>query len=528
MQKQQVYKLGASPLVWHIMEQVEIERSLDTIPTDREVSNGQAGTAMLLTRLLKPKALYKVEGWLGASGLDRMLAHEAEAFNDDCLGRMLDDISEHTDELWLSIVGRSIECYPEMAGKTVHYDLTSCYFEGAYEESELAQYGYSRDHRPDAKQVNLGLSVAGKSGLPLMYELLAGNTADNQTPMGHLAKLKKLIDRVEHVDKMVIVGDRAMLNQNLIAGYLKENVGFLGPWTPAAVREIIAAVPEEELMNAPLQYRPRSARPGDPPSYYGVLREVTFTYEDGTDEHSETLQLLVMYSRGKVRLDKQKREDHLARASAALGAIQSKLNVRRYKRKCYVEQRIANELKKAPAARGLINWQLAGEDAALTLTFKLDDEAVARAAAVDGRYALVTNADLSADEMLADFKRQCLVEGRFGIVKGPVPLRPIHLRSDRRIRALVFLTMVALLIYTILEWLVRQKTPGRRRPWTGRAILEVFEEWMVAVQFFLDGSYIWLPPPLSDDQRSIWEALDLPDVEVFLAQIFRWNMMCGT
>jgi transposase len=361
-----------------------------------------------------------------------------------------------------------------------------------------------------------------------MYELLAGNTADNQTPMGHLAKLKKLFEQVEHVDKMIIVGDRAMLNHKLIAGYLKEKIGFLGPWTPAEVREIIAAVSEDELMNTPLQYRPRSARPDDPPLYYGVLREIDFTYEEGEEEFTKTLRLLIMYSRGKARLDRQKREDHLARASAALSDIQAKLNVRRYKRKCYVEQRIANELKKAPAARGLINWQLAGEDAALTLTFELDDEAIARAAAVDGRYALVTNTDLSADEMLVDFKRQCLVEGRFSIVKGPVPLRPIHLRSDRRIRALVFLTMVALLIYTILEWLVRQKTPGRRRPWTGRAILEVFEEWMVAIQFFADGSFIWLPPPLSDDQRSIWEALDLPDVATFLAQIFRWNMRCGT
>ncbi len=62
---------------------------------------------------------------------------------------------------------------------------------------------------------------------------------------------------------------------------------------------------------------------------------------------------------------------------------------------------------------------------------------------------------------------------------------------------MVFLTMLALVIYTILEYLVRRKTPGRKRPWTGRAILEVFEEFSVVLQSFEDGSQLWLPPPFS-------------------------------
>jgi transposase len=526
VRNQRVYKLGSSPLLWHIIEKLKLEQSIDKhCPTGKhDVSNGRSALALLLTRLLKPKALYKVETWLDASGLDGLLGHEARECNDDCLGRMLDAVSEHTETLWMEAVGQALQTYPELAGAVIHYDITSCYFEGAYTDSELAQYGYSRDHRSDSKQVNLGLSVIGQSGLPLMYELLAGNTADNQTPFQHLSKLQKLFEKVDYPYRVVMVGDRAMLNRQLIAGYLREDVQFLGPWTPPEVRDILAKINQADLLARPLAFQPQSARVDAPPTYYGVLRELPF--ED--DEKTVNLRMLALYSRGKERLDCQKRADHLQKAMDGLQDVQRKLNWRRYKRPCYVEQRIANILKKVPAARGLIVWEMKGEEGALTLTFARNEEAIVAATKLDGRYALLTNADLDADAMLSHFKAQCKVEQRFEIVKGPIPLRPIHLHSDLRIRAMVFLTMLALLIYTILEWLVRRKTPGRKRPWTGRAILEAFEEFMVAIQTFRDGSYLWLPPPFSDNQQVVWDALDLPAIDLFLSRFFDWNTNFGT
>ncbi len=122
----------------------------------------------------------------------------------------------------------------------------------------------------------------------------------------------------------------------------------------------------------------------------------------------------------------------------------------------------------------------------------------------------------SENERKNSYKQQSKVEGRFSIIKGPIPLRPIHLRKEGRITAMVFLTMLALVIYTILEYLVRRKTPGRKRPWTGRAILEVFEEFSVVIQSFEDGSQLWLPPPFSDIQQMLWDLLELPDISTFI------------
>src|SRR4051812_48974524 len=94
-----------------------------------------------------------------------------------------------------------------------HYDVTSCYFEDEYVTSALAKRGYSRDHRSDAKQINVGLSVVGKSGLPLLYELLVGNKADCKTPLEHFGKLKTLLEKVKYTGKLVVIGDRAMFNR---------------------------------------------------------------------------------------------------------------------------------------------------------------------------------------------------------------------------------------------------------------------------------------------------------------------------
>ena len=526
MHQQQFHNLAGSPLLLDVMSRLRIESIIDThapAGAKQNVSHGQAALALLLTRLLEPKALYKVADWLAGTGVDIVLSHEGAAFTDDTLGRMLDAVSEQTDAIWTDVLREVVSAYPEMAEAVIQYDLTSVYFEGEYADSELARYGYSRDHRSDAKQVNLGMSTTGGSRLPLLYELLAGNTADNQTPMAHIQRLKTLMQQIGYPQQaLVLVGDRAMLNRPLIRTYLQQQQLFVGPWTPPDIRDLMGTISHDELLASPLDYRPQSHREGDPAPYYGVIREHEFV--DGEDENEvrATLRVLVLYSRNKARLDAGKREDHLTKLQDGLRHIQGKLNQRRYKSRCYVEERIHKLLSRHSAARSLVDWSLTGDDGQLMLTVAVNETARDEAQRLDGRYALVTNSVLSADEMLIAFKHQSSVEGRFRVLKDDVDIRPIHLRRDNRIQALVLLTMIALVIYSVLEWRLRQRTPGRKRPWTGRAALEVFESLLVGFTRFADGSLLWHPPPLTDNQALLWQALDLPT-------LFEWlNNNCGT
>jgi hypothetical protein len=266
-------------------------------------------------------------------------------------------------------------------------------------------------------------------------------------------------------------------------------------------------------MAHPLAFQPQSVGEDDPPTYYGVLHKVNFNHQDKVYE----LTILVLYSRGKAKLDRERREDLLCSVEDGLRKIQDKLNARRYRKKCYVQERIKRLFAASGDARGLLKYKLTGRDGALRLSFERDEEAIEAAALVDGRYGLVTNAESSADEILNAFKGQCGAEQRFHILKGPLKVRPIHLRSDGRIAALVFLSMVALVVYTILEWLVRGVTPGLRRPWTGRAILEAFEELTVTACVAANGCIEWLLPTLSLQQWTLWQALDLPPLRAWLS-----------
>lgn len=526
VKQHQVCKLAGSPLLLEIMNSLGLEAIIDAhAPAgDKQiVSHGQAGIALLLTRLLQPKALYKVADWLSGRGVDVILKHEGQAFTDDCLGRMLDAVSEKEKAIWHDLLKAVWIHYPEMMEEVIQYDLTSTYFEGAYRESDLASYGYSRDHRSDSKQVTIGMSRTGQSKLPLLYELLAGNTADNQTPLHHLKRLKQELKQIGYPsEQLILVGDRAMFNQGLVAAYLAGGHQFLGPWTPPDIREIMRDVTHEELLSQPLSYVPKNHKPSDPPPYYGVMRDYSFTYTVDQIEQESQLRVLVLYSRGKARLDAGKREDHLHKLQSGLDELKTKLNQRRYKSACYVKERIHNLLKKYSAARGLMPWQLEGQDADLILKFEVDETAIAAAQHMDGRYALISNSQLSADEMLRAFKQQSSVEQGFRILKQDVSIRPIHLRRDNRIRALVLLTMIALVIYSILEWRIRSKTHKGKRPWTSRAVLEVFENLMGTLIVFTDGSRVWHPPPLNKRQVILWQALGLPPLLTWL------NDNCGT
>ena len=157
--------------------------------------------------------------------------------------------------------------------------------------------------------------------------------------------------------------------------------------------------------------------------------------------------------------------------------------------------------------------ELTGKDGNLSLTYEVNQEKLAQVKAIDGRYVLGTNdQSLSALEMLVRFKRQEVVERRFKAVKGPVQIRPIFLHKQERIEGLIFVAMVALLVYTILEMLCRRAG----QPITARQVLEKFERLGAVYIQFSDGSVLKLPSALTPFQGQLIELLRFPHPEVYL------------
>ena len=114
--------------------------------------------------------------------------------------------------------------------------------------------------------------------------------------------------------------------------------------------------------------------------------------------------------------------------------------------------------------------------------------------------------------MLTLFKQQEVVERRFKVVKGPVRIRPLFLHKEERIESLVFVAMLALLVYTILEILCRRA--GEQT--TARRVLQRFERLAATYIQFSDGSQLKLPSALNADQQRLIDLLRFPPPRVYL------------
>ena len=170
---------------------------------------------------------------------------------------------------------------------------------------------------------------------------------------------------------------------------------------------------------------------------------------------------------------------------------------------------------KYASVRDLVDIQFTGEDGQLALSFSVNDEQVEKAKERDGRYMLGTNRPLSEEEMLTHFKRQDRIEKRIGTIKGPIRVRPMFLHKQERIESLVFICMLSLLVFSILEMLARRVGISM----TGEGILKQFQTTTVVYTLFKDGSLWKQVTSLTQFQSEFIQALGLPDPEVYLKNI---------
>jgi len=521
-----IRQLGALPLLAPIVERLKLrdvvnQRCHPQGTTSPDLDLGRVVEVIVFNRLLAPRPLLHVEDWLAGTALPDVLGLPATQCNDDRLARTLDAMAPHLDVLWQDLIIGTVPAF-QIDLSQLAYDITSVSFCGEYDDAELITFGYSRDHRPDRKQIELATTLTVAGGVPLDYRALAGNVADRTTPVENLRRLQHLLallpPRAATDPRPLVISDRAMLTQDAIAAYDASDLCFLGPLDPSlgqgAVRTLWEGVSVAELDAAPLAYRPQRAQ-DDPEweAYHGVLRSLELP-RPAAGHPLPRIRALVVWSPGKARLDAQLRATHLKRLEEALGDLASKVGRRPYTTRLAVEKRGATLRRRHPA-RSFLDVQVddGTDDAPLQLTWARREDELATAAERDGRYVLGTNAPtLDAEQILARSKRRDVPEKRYALVKGPLAVRPIFLHKEERIRALVFCTMVALLVFALLELLAHRAalTPS------GTTLLEQFASIGILVLAFQDGSTLrrltGLAPPLA----AILQALGFPSAQRYV------------
>jgi len=441
---------GALPVVKGFCDRLGIAEAVDRfcpIRSVAEYSHGQVVEALVANRLTHPRPLSSFEDWGERFAVREVLGIAACKLNDDRLGRALDAVSEHVDEI-LNLVARRAVGRFGLDLAELHWDLTQLSFTGAYLDQEEGYPQVKRGRTPKRtieRQVHVGFWVARDGAVALGGQGFDGNAQDVSAVEPALARLDALREAFPRDQAPLVVGDSKLLSAGNVAAFERRRLRFLCPHPKAApLQQKLSVLAEEEL--APLAYAAERHRDG-PPRYLGCERRV----EVGGRE----LRALFVLSFDDQAAAREQRAKQLARAEEELGALNR--GVPRYTKDAAALERKAQAKLERRGLAPLVRLTIIEQSGRPQARLERDEQAIAEAMRLDGRYCLVTNdRETSTDALFCAYKRQQLIESRFSDLKGPIAVRPVFLHSNRRIAALLAVISLALLLYGLIERQVRR------------------------------------------------------------------------
>ena len=370
--------------------------------------------AMVAARIVAPHTKLATTRWWHTTTLAEDFG-VADA-NEDDLYAAMDWLLARQDTIQKKLAARHLR-----EGGLVLYDLTSSYFEGT--TCPLAALGHNRDGKKGKLQVNYGLLTDGR-GCPVAVSVFKGNTGDPTTLLPQVTRVRERFG----IEALVLVGDRGMISQTQIDA-LKglAGVDWITALRTGALRGLVA----------------------DGALQLGLFDErnlFELTHPDFPGER-----LVACRNPELAKLRAHKRQALLAATVKELETVRAMVARGRLKGQDAIGVRVGKGVNKYKVAKHI---RLEIDDA--RLDFHIDEEQVAAEAALDGLYVVRTSvppARLSAEDTVRSYKRLSAVERAFRSLKTlDLKVRPIHHRREPRVRAHIFLCMLAYYV----EWHLRE------------------------------------------------------------------------
>ena len=246
---------------------IEIVNKLMISPSGRKVSSGEAVQAMVLNALgFTGRALYLMPEYMRNKPVDLLIGEglEADDFNDDTLGRALDEVQQAgVTEVFAEVASKAVEVF-EVESEYVHLDTSTMSLHGKYDSEEAKRsvekmeaveirHGYSKEQRPELKQVVTTLITSQASALPLWLEVLDGNSSDKSSFPKTIKAYCRQLEEGEEAPWFVMDS----------AGYKKENLkewGKVGwvtrvPETVGEAKAVLQAIEKEAMEEVGNGYR---------------------------------------------------------------------------------------------------------------------------------------------------------------------------------------------------------------------------------------------------------------------------------
>ena len=397
-------------------------------PGQERIAWAKMAAVLVAARFCEPSSeLHIAEDWYRRTALSDLLQLGDEEVNKDRLYRGLDHLLAHKAALEAHLSKRCGELFA-IQNEVLLYDVTSTYFEGLAEANPQAKRGYSRDHRPDCKQVCIAL-VVSFDGFPLGYEVFAGNTHDSKTLQTIVATMEARHGMVGRV----WIADRGMASADNLA------------WLRQTGRRYIIGAPKSELK----KFGAELARPDG-------WRTVHEGVEVKLARHPETDETVILCRSTDRRSKEQAMHDKFSRRiDAALQRLAGRIT--RSKKRldpATVNRQIGRLLQQnqRAAARFVVALEPDGSPAGFHLHVSYNAAFDDWAAISEGAYLLRSNiADWSDRELWKAYIQLTQAEAAFRIQKDQLNVRPIWHQREDRVQAHILVCFLAFVLWKCLE-----------------------------------------------------------------------------
>ena len=387
---------------------------------------------MTLNRLIHPNSEHAMPDWIRSTALGDILGVDFTTLVDDPLYRNLDRLHPNRAAIESDLVEQERRLF--QLDPTVYlYDLTSTYFEGQAKRNPKAKRGYSRDKRPDCKQVVVGL-VIGREGFPIAHEVFEGNMQDRKT-------LGLILD----LSKIELACPRAPLWSSIAALPTPRTLPRSAAQAPLRGRR--AAAERDNWLDQfeepeGFELVPREPSPLNPCQKKSVVRVKPV-------RQGQELMVLCT-SEERVAKDRAIREKQEQRFLADLGRLQQRIEKGRLKREVAIGEAIGRLKERYPrvARYHTITWDATTKK----LINEPNTDKKAKAELLDGGYLLRTDRiDLSAREAWLMYMTLTRAENAFRMIKTPLAERPIFHHLEHRVETHIFLCVLAYHLLVAIE-----------------------------------------------------------------------------
>jgi Domain of unknown function (DUF4277) len=488
-------QFGPLALIAPLLQRLDIAAIIDRhLPPDPQLafSHGQVLSLLLAARLCQPTALINVPAWAADTGADILWDVPPESLNDDRLGRALDAFFTQRHFILTAVAAPALHL-ADLPLDRLHFDPTHLIFYGAYDSSaprppttpwpppataEIPAAHITRGYGDDAKLIQVGVTsvVDDLGAVPILTQCLDGNTN------GHTAIRQQgdwLLAEGLLRPGTLLISDRGTFSVEHVARLHRHSCPVLcsAPWED--YRQLYdahaARLNWRRASYLSLEQQRRRQTGSSLPRDHYDLAVVRHTLTDPQTGEPIPCRVLFVSSSADAAICRRTRERDVVRLRQGLEEIAATV-ARGHPQttQASIARRVTRLFGNRAAAR-FFRWAMtpltAAEQAALPppsrgcrrpryrFRYEFDEAAAVAAARYDGLAALVTTAprEQSADNLFTQYKQQNYVELGHHQWKTPLAVRPVFLKSPRRVEALVCLLSVALTAYQLLERFYRQR-----------------------------------------------------------------------